>query len=84
MIFPVEERLHILHRRQQLLVNRLTTYVYFRHKCVLPVKQLLFNKKNNFRINNFFGTHEINNHDQNQSVNSTSRVPVSLRLLAAH
>ena len=36
------------------------------------------------RINNLFGTHEINKHDQNQSVNSTSRVLVSLKLLAAH
>ena len=36
------------------------------------------------RINNLFGTHEMNMHDQNQSVNSTSRVLVSLKLLAAH
>ena len=36
------------------------------------------------RINNLFGTHEMNKHDQNQSVNSTSRVLVSLKLLAAH
>ena len=36
------------------------------------------------RVNNLFSTHEINKHDEIQSVNSTSRVLVSLKLLAAH
>ena len=76
-----------LFQRIKLLKKILKLYI----KSNWLVLKLLRMKKNiskcevNYilRINDLFGTHEINKHDQNQSVNSTSRVLVSLKLLAS-